>query len=70
MPFTLKNPLICADHFLSVSLPLDVSLMRHTKYKLMISLAQQEPICRAKQLVLVTQHPHSVNVRDLALDQL
>lgn len=28
----------------------------------MSSLAQQEPMCRAKQLVLVAQHPHSVHV--------
>lgn len=59
MPFTLTNPLTHADRFLNVSLSLDATLMRHTKYTLTSSLAQRDPIRRAKPLVLVTQHPHS-----------
>lgn len=66
MPFTPTTLLTCADHLMSVSLSLDVSLLTQA----MTILAHMELICRAKQLVLLTQNPHTEQVRGLALDQV
>lgn len=66
MTFTPTTLPTCADHLVSVSLSLDVSLLRQA----MSILPQMELICRAKQLVLLTQNPHTEHVSGLALDQI